>query len=118
MDRMFRIKPFQILPILLILSIPVNSRAQGAAARPAADPNKFAVILSGASGDEEFAKRFKGWTEQLRGALVERFGFDETKVMILSESPEGRALKATAEEVRRVFQTLRASVGPEGTVFV
>src|SRR5215213_8705903 len=88
------------------------------AARPAADPNKYAVILSGASGDEEFAKRFKGWTEELRGALVGRFGFDETKVAVLSESPEGRASRATAEEVRRVFQTLRASVGPESTVFV
>src|SRR5215207_5861335 len=84
--------------------------AQGAAARPAADPNKFAVILSGASGDEEFAKRFKGWTSELRRTLVERFGFDEARVTVLTESPEGgRALRATAEEVRRAFQTLRAS---------
>src|SRR5215217_319831 len=82
---------------------------QEKAARPAADPNKYAVILSGASGDEEFAKRFKGWTEELRGALVGRFGFEEAKVTVLSEVPEGRALKATAEEVRRTFQTLRAS---------
>ncbi len=93
--------------------------AQEKAAGATADPNKYAVILSGASGDEEFAKRFKGWTEGLRAALVGRFGFDEAKVTVLSESPEGgRALKATAEEVRRVFQTLRASVGPESTVFV
>ena len=42
------------------------------AARPAPDPNKFAVIVSGASGDEEFAKRFARWTADLRGALVER----------------------------------------------
>jgi hypothetical protein len=119
MDRMFRIKQLQILPILLILSVPVNSRAQGAARRPAADPNKYAVILSGASGDEEFAKRFKGWTEELHKALVERFEFEEARVTVLSESPEGaRALKATAEEVRRAFQSLRASVGPESTVFV
>jgi len=115
---MFGVKQFQILPLLLILSIPANSRAQEKA-RPAADPNKFAVILSGASGDEGFAKRFKGWTEELRRALVERFEFDEARVTVLSESPEGgRALKATAEEVRRTFQTLRASVGPESTVFV
>ena len=93
--------------------------AQEKAARPAADPNKFAVILSGASGDEEFAKRFKGWTAELRRALVERFGFDEARVTVLSEAPEGaRALRATAEEVRRAFQTLRASAGPESTVFV
>lgn len=87
-------------------------------ARPAADPNKFAVILSGASGDEEFAKRFKGWTAELRRALVERFGFDEARVTILTESPEGQAMRATSEDVRRAFQTLRASAGPESTVFV
>ena len=93
--------------------------AQEKAARPAADPNKFALILSGASGDEEFAKRFKGWTSELRRALVERFGFDEARITVLTESPEGgRGLRATAEDVRRAFQTLRASAGPESTVFV
>jgi hypothetical protein len=93
--------------------------AQGGAARPAADPNKYAVILSGASGDEEFAKRFKGWTAELSKALVERFGFDESRVTVLAESPEGgKALRATAEEVRRAFRNLRAAAGPESTVFV
>lgn len=92
--------------------------AQGAAPRPATDPNKFAVILSGASGDEEFAKRFKGWTAELRRSLVERFGFDEARVTVLTESPEGRAMRATAEEVRRAFASLKASAGPESTVFI
>src|ERR1044071_8973916 len=87
-------------------------------ARPAADPNKYAVILSGASGDEDFAKRFKGWTAELRKALVERFGFDAARVTVLSESPEGGALRATAEEVRRAFASLKAAAGPESTVFV
>jgi len=86
--------------------------------RPAADPNKYAVILSGASGDEEFAKRFKGWTAELRKALVERFGFDASRVTVLSEAPEGGASRATAEEVRRVFTSLKASAGAESTVFV
>src|ERR1044072_18450 len=116
MDRMFRIKQLQLLLILLVLSSPVNSSAQEQAARPAADPNKYAVLLSGASGDEEFAKRFKGWTAELRKVLVERFGFDEARVTILSESPEGKALRATAEEVRRTFQSLRAQTGPDSIV--
>jgi hypothetical protein len=92
--------------------------AQEKAARPAPDPNKYAVILSGASGDEEFAKRFKGWTAELRNSLVERFGFDEARVTVLSESPEGKALRATAEEVRRAFASLKASAGPDSTVFI
>ena len=89
------------------------------AARPASDPNKFALIVSGASGDEEFAKRFAKWTADLRGALVERYGFDEARVKVLSEAPgsEGAA-RATAEELRRAFAALRASAGPESIVFI
>ncbi len=96
-----------------------GARAQGAAARPAADPNKFAVIVSGASGDEEFAKRFAKWTAELRRALVERFGFDESRLTVLTESPAGGASpRATADELRRVFGALRAATTPESTVFV
>ena len=106
-----------IIVLVWCCAAAVAARAQGAP-RPAADPNKFAVILSGASGDEEFAKRFKGWTAELSKTLVGRFGFDEARVTILTETPEGRALRATAEEVRRAFASLKASAGPESTVFV
>ncbi len=89
------------------------------AARPPADPNKFAVIVSGASGDESFAKRFAQWTGDLRRALVERYGFDEARVNVLSETPEGAgAARATAEELRRVFGSLRGATGPESKVFI
>jgi flagellin-like hook-associated protein FlgL len=92
--------------------------AQTAAARPASDPNKFAVIVSGASGDEEFARRFARWTAELRGALVGRLGFDEARLTVLTEAPEGGGLRATAEDVRRAFGALRAATGPDSTVFV
>lgn len=106
-----------IIALVWCCAAAVAARAQEKP-RPAADPNKFAVILSGAGGDEEFAKRFKGWTAELSKALVERFGFDEARVTVLTEAPEGRALRATAEEVRRAFASLKAAAGPESTVFV
>jgi hypothetical protein len=88
-------------------------------AKPAADPNKFAVIVSGASGDEEFARRFAKWTAELRRALVERYGFDEARLTVLTESPEGGASpRATADDLRRTFNALRAATTPESTVFV
>ncbi|MET0649538.1 MAG: hypothetical protein ABW208_23245 [Pyrinomonadaceae bacterium] len=92
--------------------------AQEKAARPAADLNKYAVIVSGASGEAEFAKRFKQWTMELHGALVGRYGFDHSRVTVLTEAPDAGGLRATAEDVRRAFQTLRASAGPDSTVFV
>ena len=87
--------------------------------RPPADPNKFALIVSGASGEESYAKRFAQWTSQLRRALVERLGFDEARLTVLAESPEaGQGPRATAEELRRAFATLRGAAGPESTVFI
>lgn len=87
--------------------------------RPAGDPNKFAVIVSGASGDEEFAKRFAQWTRELRRALVEHLEFEEARVTVLTESPEdAHALRATAGELRRTFDALRAKASPDSTVFV
>ena len=91
------------------------------AARATADPNKFAVIISGASGEEVYAKQFARWTAELRGVLVGRLGFAEDRLKILAESAgEGASAgRATAEEVRRVFESLRgAAAGPEGTLFV
>ena len=108
----------------LIIALAWGCVAAGAAcaqtaARPASDPNKFAIIVSGASGEEEFAKRFAQWTGELRRALVERLGFDEARLTVLTESPEGgRAIRATAEELRRTFGSLRTSAGSESTVFV
>ncbi|HEV2763915.1 MAG TPA: hypothetical protein VGV38_13115 [Pyrinomonadaceae bacterium] len=90
-----------------------------AAARPAPDPNKFAVIVSGASGDEEYARRFAQWTAELRRALVERYGFDEARLTLLTEAADAKgAARATAEELKRAFGSLRARTTPDSTVFV
>jgi hypothetical protein len=89
------------------------------AARPAPDPNKFAVIVSGASGDEEYAARFAKWTAELHGALVGRYGFDETRLTLLTEAPGAKgAARATAEELKRAFASLRTKTTPDSTVFV
>ena len=95
-----------------------------AAARPPADPNKFAVIISGASGGEAYAKQFAQWTASLRRTLTERLGFAEDRVKVLTETPaDGAAAtssssRATADEVRRAFAALRGAVGPDGALFI
>jgi hypothetical protein len=96
-----------------------SAPAAPALKRPPADPNKFALIVSGASGEETYARRFAQWTAELRRALVERLGFDEARLTVLTESPEaGLGPRATAEELRRAFETLRGAAGPESTVFI
>ncbi|HJX93129.1 MAG TPA: hypothetical protein VJ372_21725 [Pyrinomonadaceae bacterium] len=83
------------------------------------DPNKFAVIINGASGDEDYAKQFNQWTTDLRDALTNRYGFDAAKMKVLAEKPSGpAALRSTAEDVRRTFALLKSELQPGNVLFV
>ena len=87
--------------------------------RTAADRNKYAVIISGASGEAAYAKQFAQWTSGLRASLVGKFGFAEDRVKILSEKPtDSTAAPAIAEEVKRVFGTLRTELEPDNVLFI
>ncbi len=87
--------------------------------RPTVDPNKFAIIISGASGEEAFAKQFADWTLRLRSVLTERLGFGDARLRVLAEKPaQGVTAISTGEEVRRAFEDLSRAAGPESTVFI
>jgi hypothetical protein len=86
--------------------------------RPPADPAKFALIISGISGEESYAKQFAKWTTDLRAALVEQLAFADTQVTLLTEKPGEGMGRATAEEVRQAFAALRAATKPESLVFI
>lgn len=85
--------------------------------RPA-DPNKYAVIITGVSGEETYAKQFGEWTTKLRGAMTGQLGFADEKVFVLTEKPVGGERKATAEMVRQVFVELRNSLKADNQLFV
>ena len=83
------------------------------------DRSKYAVIISGASGEPAYAKQFEAWTSSLRSALLGRFGFAEDRLRVLTEKPSGTAeTPATADEVKRVFTSLRTEVNADSVVFI
>lgn len=82
------------------------------------DPNKFALIIGGISGEETYAKNFSKWTASLRTALVERMGFAEDRVTVLTEKPSEKEQRASAENVRQALVVLRNTVKPDQQVFV
>ena len=83
------------------------------------DPNKVALIINGAGGEEEYAKQFAEWTNDLRDALTQRYGFDPAKTRVLTEKPgDATELRATAEEVRRTFGLLKTELEPSNVLFV
>jgi hypothetical protein len=111
------------LPVLPILLWPVLMCAQTSGPQkqiPAQiDPNKFAVIIRGASGEEEYAKQFEQWTRDLTTSLTQKYGFDPKKLHVLTENPsDSPSLRSTAEEVKRTFSLLKTELHEENVLFV
>ncbi len=73
------------------------------------DPNKFAVIINGPGGEDVYTKQFEEWTGQLKSVLSERYGFDAKQITIP---------RATAEEVKSVFGTLKSQLDANNVLFL
>lgn len=90
--------------------------ALGIADRAAA-AERHALIITGATGGQNYAEQYSQWSETLARALVERLQFDPSHVITLSETPDA-ARAASAANVRRVLGTLRQRLGPDDLLFV
>jgi hypothetical protein len=79
--------------------------------------DRFAVIISGATGGSAYAQQYAAWTRSLTTALVERMKIDPSRIVALSESPD-TAQAATAVNVRRTIAALRGQAGADDLVFL
>ena len=83
------------------------------------DPNKFAVIINGAGGEPAYAKQFEQWTNELHTVISERFGFESKQIRVLTEKPvDTTNARATAEEVKRTFASLKSQLNANNILFV
>lgn len=82
------------------------------------DLTKFALIISGISGEETYAKQFDKWTNDLRASLLDRLAFAPDHITVLNEKGTNGATRASAEEVRKAFASLRGAVKADSHVFI
>jgi hypothetical protein len=82
------------------------------------DPAKFALIISGISGEETYAQNFARWTNELKTALTERLNFAADRLTILNEKGTDGAAISNAEEIKKAFAALKAATRPESRVFI
>lgn len=108
------IPPSQKNPPVAVQAEPATTPAP----RLPADKNKFAVVISGISGEELYTKNFGKWTTGLRAALIERLGFAEEQVIVLTEKPADKERRASAADVRQAFVELRNAIKPDQQLFV
>lgn len=77
-----------------------------AGAAPASAEQRFALIISGATGGQEYAVQYAAWTDSLGRLFADRFKFDPAAVTFLTES-DTPAHAATADNVRRAVTAIR-----------
>ena len=75
-------------------------------ATDAAAQQRFAVVVSGATGGDEYAARFAAWSDTLKRVFTERFKLGADDVVALYEGDDP-AKASTAENVRKSVARLQ-----------
>jgi hypothetical protein len=87
-------------------------------ATPAVAQNRWAVIVSGASGGEKYAEQMNTWRGDLRTALINRYQFKPEFVKIFVDETAPAGDKGSAENVRRFFGELKKSSTKDDFILV
>jgi hypothetical protein len=87
--------------VFLVVFVPFVLTPRGASAE-----QRFALIVSGASGGQEYAAKYTGWTDTLSRLFSGKYKFDPAAVTVLTDS-DAPAAAATADNVRRVLNGIR-----------
>lgn len=80
--------------------------------------NRWALIISGASGGEKYAEQMSGWRNDLRAALVDRYQFKPEFVKILVDEAAASGDKGSADNVRKLFAEIKKTATRDDFVFI
>lgn len=93
-----------LLAVFFLLLVPVVSAVAFA--------DSSALILRGVAGSPEHEQKFEKWTAGTSKALVDKFGFSQDRVLVLTD-------KRTAQgEIQKAFGTLKQQLKPLDTFFL
>lgn len=97
----------RLLALALLLLAPSAAGAQ----------QRFALVVSGAAGGDEYLEQYDGWSARFTQTLTEGFMFDPSQVTRLSDSKNpGEA--STAANVRKAIAGVRARMTREDLLIV
>ena len=83
-----------------------------------AQTGRYALLIEGASGEEQYAKLHRDWLNRLVTALRDKFQFDAAHVMVLAETPAAGEQAATAANVRAALGRLATQAKASDMLFV
>jgi hypothetical protein len=100
-------------------SILMAAAALVLAPRPAlAQTDRYAVVVQGVSGDEEYAKLHRQWLDGMVTVLRQKLGFDATHLTVLSEKPAAGEQLSNAANVTATLTKLSKQLKPTDLLFV
>jgi hypothetical protein len=81
-----------------------------ASASTAAAAERYALIVTGAAGGDEYAQKYEIWRTRFAATLRDALGIAEANVVTLSEAPNASGRTATAAHVRAALGELARRV--------
>ena len=90
--------------VFFLLLVPVVSTVAFA--------DSSALILRGVAGSPEHEQKFEKWTAGTSKALVDKFGFSQDRVLVLTDKRTAQA------EIQKAFGTLKQQLKPLDTFFL
>lgn len=97
------------LPLLLALMCVLPSRVLA--------DERYALIVTGASGGQEYAQQYEQWTSNLQRVLQGRMKIDAANITVLTETAAS-ARRSTAENVRRAIAGVSKRMTASDLLFV
>jgi hypothetical protein len=79
---------------------------------------RYALIVQGVSGDEQYAALHRGWVDSLAGVLRDKFKYDAAHLILLTEQPKAGEEKSTADVVRATLGRLATTLTPADQLIV
>ena len=79
---------------------------------------RYALIVSGASGGPEYAAKYAKWRTSLAATLQDTFGYPSDHVRMLAEEESGTTRRATRDNVRQEVGRLASRLGPDDLLLI
>ena len=87
-------------------------------ASPLAAADRYALVVTGASGGMPYSKKYDAWRDAFVGMLETKFGYPRDHLVVLAEEAPPPVRRATREEVRSSFQDLAMRVSKDDVLLV
>src|SRR5262245_47094227 len=113
--RLFELRAASFAPASVLVFVALLALA---AAPAYAQGERYAVLVQGASGEEQYATLHREWIDTAAKLLIDRFKIDKANVALLTEQPRAGEERATAENVKAVLGRLAKQIKPGDLLFV